>query len=152
MDLLSRSPSGLLSKQRFGEKFTAIANGTHNETNVAQAALHVNKQRRPIPRRQEGILIESREDLDFSINYRNEMAICTKIWNTTYDGTPGVRQHGFGFKSYKEKKLEMVPTMMMMRMKIMRMIMMRQKISKLLKHKADDRELDDSTSLNGSVI
>ena len=42
-------------------------------------------------------------------DYRNEMAICTKIWNTTYDGTPGVRQHGFGFKSYKEKKLEIVP-------------------------------------------
>ena len=43
-------------------------------------------------------------------------------------------------------------TMMMMMMKIMMMIMMKQKISKLLKHKADDRELDDSTSLNGGVI
>ena len=31
-------------------------------------------------------------------------------------------------------------------------MMMTMKISKLLKHKADDRELDDSTSLNGSVI
>ena len=46
------------------------------------------KQRRSIPRRQEGILIESWEDLDLSINYRNEMAICTKIRSTTYDGTP----------------------------------------------------------------
>ena len=46
----------------------------------------------------------------------------------------------------------MMITMMMTMMKIMMMIMMRQKISKLLKHKADDRELDDLTSLNGSVI
>ena len=51
-----------------------------------------------------------------------------------------------------EKMGTMMTMMMMMMMKIMRMIMMRQKISKLLKHKADDRELDDSTSLNGSVI
>ena len=72
------------------------------KTTVAQSALHrlpckkkkkKKKQRRPIPRRQEGI--GSWEDLDFPIDYRDEMAICTKIWNTTYDGRPGVLNGNF---------------------------------------------------------
>ena len=37
-------------------------------------------------------------------------------------------------------------------MKVKTRIMMKQKKSKLLKQKADDRELDDSTSLKGNVI
>ena len=48
---------------------------------------HVKKQRISIPRRQEGI--ESWEDLDFP-DYGNRVAICTKIWNTTFDGIPEV--------------------------------------------------------------
>ena len=47
------------------------------------------KQRISIPRRQEGI--ESLEDLDFPDN-GNRVAICTKNWNTTYDGIPEVLQ------------------------------------------------------------